>query len=343
MRVLVTGTAGFIGFHVALRLLARGDSVVGFDNVNNYYDLALKRLRLAEIDRFGAENGSSYTFVEADLADTAAVSKVFRTHEFDRVIHLAAQAGVRHSLRDPRSYVDSNIVGFVNVLEACRGAATPHLTYASSSSVYGTNTRMPFSEHDIADHPLQLYAATKRANELMAHSYSHLFALPTTGLRFFTVYGPYGRPDMAPMIFAEKIMAGEPIPLFNQGRHSRDFTFIEDIVEGIVRASDAIAAPDPTFDPATPDPSISSAPFRVLNIGNGQPVELKHFVRTLENCLGRSALIEYKPMQTGDVADTLADVSEIERQLGYRPMTPIEDGVARFAEWFLPWYSASRH
>lgn len=335
--VLLTGVAGFIGFHAARKLLARGDRVVGFDSVNDYYDPQLKRARLAELMRLRNERNADFRFVEADLADRSALDRVFAETRFDRVIHLAAQAGVRYSLENPESYVSSNLVGFANMLEVCRHAKVPHLTFASSSSVYGANRKVPFSEHDGVDHPIQLYAATKRSNELMAHAYSHLFALPVTGLRFFTVYGPWGRPDMAYYSFAEKIMAGQPIALFNHGRHSRDFTFIDDIVEGVVRASDRIAPPNPGFDPANPDPATSVAPFRLFNIGNGRPVELKHYVEVLEAALGKKAIIELKPMQVGDIEDTLADVSEIETALGYRPSTTVEEGIAAFVDWYLPY------
>ncbi|MBO0903664.1 NAD-dependent epimerase [Jiella sonneratiae] len=334
-RVLLTGVAGFIGFHTARKLLARGDAVVGFDSVNAYYDQRLKRARLAELDRQTQAAGHDFTFVEADLADRAALDRVFAQAPFDRVIHLAAQAGVRYSLENPESYVSSNLVGFANMLEVCRHAGVPHLTFASSSSVYGANRKVPFSEHDGVDHPIQLYAATKRSNELMAHAYSHLFALPVTGLRFFTVYGPWGRPDMAYFSFAEKIMAGQPIALFNHGRHSRDFTYVDDIVEGVVRASDRIAPPSPSFDPARPDPATSSAPFRIFNLGNGRPVELRRYVEVLEQALGKRAVIELRPMQTGDVEDTFADVGEIERALGYRPTTTVEEGLKAFVDWFL--------
>ena len=346
MRVLVTGSAGFIGFHVAAALLARGDAVQGFDNLNPYYDVGLKRARLAELDRIAAETGAPYGFAQADLADRAAVEAAFGQGvdggPFDRVIHLAAQAGVRHSLDQPLAYVESNLTGFAHVLEACRQARTPHLVFASTSSVYGSNTAMPFEEGEGADHPLQLYAATKRANELMAHAYAHLFALPCTALRFFTVYGPWGRPDMAPMIFAEAILQGRPIRLFNEGRHSRDFTFVGDIVEGVVRAADRPALPDPGFDPMAPDPATSSAPFRVYNIGNGAPVELADFVAALEDALGKKAVRKLAPMQPGDVADTWASTARIEAATGWRPATPLEDGVRRFAEWYLAWTGRER-
>jgi UDP-glucuronate 4-epimerase len=338
MKVLVTGSAGFIGFHVVHRLLARGDSVVGFDVVNDYYDPALKEARLADLDEAGRRQGANYAFVRADLADRAAVEDVFAAHGFDRVIHLGAQAGVRYSLENPRAYVDSNIVGFTNILEACRQARTPHLTYASTSSVYGANTRMPFSEHQPADHPLQFYAATKRANELMAHSYSHLFGLPTTGLRFFTVYGPWGRPDMALFLFASNIIKGRPITLFNHGRHTRDFTYVDDIVEGVVRASDQIAAPDPDWNSDSPDPGTSRAPWRIFNIGNSAPVMLTDYVDALEAALGRKAIRELAPLQPGDVPDTFADTTALQRAVGYRPSTPVEDGVRRFVDWYRGYY-----
>lgn len=274
MKVLVTGSAGFIGFHTAKKLLERGDEVVGFDSVNDYYDTSLKETRLAILEQTAKETGSAYTFIRGNLADQALVNQCFGTHNFDRVIHLAAQAGVRYSLENPHSYVESNIIAFTNVLEACRYAETPHLTYASTSSVYGANTKMPFSEHEGVNHPLQFYAATKKANEMMAHSYSHLFKLPTTGLRFFTVYGPWGRPDMALFKFTKNTLAGEPIPVFNHGNHTRDFTYIDDIVEGVIRSSDQIAEPNPNWDSDNPDPATSNAPFRIFNIGNNNPVKL---------------------------------------------------------------------
>jgi UDP-glucuronate 4-epimerase len=341
VRVLVTGTAGFIGFHVARALLARGDAVVGFDVVNDYYDVALKEARLAALDRAAAASNGAWRFRRADLADRAAVEAAFADADgggpFDRVIHLAAQAGVRYSLENPRAYVDSNLLGFTNVLEACRHARVPHLVFASTSSVYGANTTMPFAEGQGVDHPLQFYAATKRANELMAHAYAHLYALPCTGLRFFTVYGPWGRPDMAPMLFAEAIMAGRPIRIFNEGRHSRDFTSVDDIVEGVIRASDRPALPDPAWDPANPDPATSDAPFRLMNIGNGSPVELLDFIAALEEALGRKAIRELVPSQPGDVPDTWADTRRLEALTGWRPATPVEEGVRRFADWFLDW------
>ena len=339
MTTLVTGAAGFIGFHVAKQLLARGTDVVGYDVVNGYYDPALKEKRLELLAEAASAPGSgSFTFVRADLADKAAVDTVFAAHRFDRVIHLAAQAGVRHSLSHPLEYVQSNLVGFTNVLEACRHAATPHLTYASTSSVYGANTTMPFSEHAGVDHPLQFYAATKRANELMAHAYSHLFRLPTTALRFFTVYGPWGRPDMALFLFTKAIIAGEPIQLFNYGNHTRDFTFVEDIARGVILASDDVARPNPAWSSAAPDPATSSAPYRVLNIGNSAPVPLAEYVDAIEAVVGRKAVRELLPLQPGDVPDTEADTSALMAAVGYRPATSVKEGVARFVAWYREYY-----
>ncbi len=334
MRVLVTGAAGFIGFHVAQRLLARGDSVVGFDVVNDYYDPAIKEARLGVLE---GSNGD-FGFIRANLADRAAVERCFADHAFDRVIHLAAQAGVRYSLENPHAYVESNLVAFTNMLEACRHAAVPHLTYASTSSVYGANTTMPFSEHAGVDHPLQFYAATKRANELMAHSYSHLFRLPTTGLRFFTVYGPWGRPDMALFSFTKAILAGEPIKLFNHGKHIRDFTYVDDIAEGVIRASDQIARPNPDWDSAKPDPATSNAPFRLFNIGNNDPTELSAYVDAIEDALGIKAIREFLPLQPGDVPNTFADVSTLQAATGFVPGTSVREGVRRFAEWYRAFY-----
>ena len=333
MRILVTGAAGFVGFHVARMLLARGDAVVGFDNVNDYYDPALKEARLAELARMGGD----WTFLRADLADRAAVAAAFAGSGYDRVIHLAAQAGVRYSLENPMAYVESNLTGFTTILEAARASATPHLVYASTSSVYGGNTTMPFEEGQGVDHPLQFYAATKRANELMAHAYAHLYRLPCTGLRFFTVYGPWGRPDMAPMIFARAIAAGQPIRLFNQGRHSRDFTYVDDIADGVIRAADWIATPDPAFDPAHPDPASSDAPYWIYNIGNGAPVPLLDFIAALEREIGRPAIRELLPHQPGDVPDTWADTARLEAATGWRPRTSVDEGVRRFVEWFRAW------
>ena len=338
MKTLVTGNAGFIGFHTAKRLLERGDPVVGVDVVNDYYDPALKEARLAILERTSAETGTPYRFVRGNLADRSLVETLFAGEAFERVIHLAAQAGVRHSLVDPYSYVESNVLAFTALLEACRWNGVGHLTYASTSSVYGANTSMPFREDEAADHPIQFYAATKRANELMAHSYSHLFALPTTGLRFFTVYGPWGRPDMALFKFTRSILAGTPIDVFNHGRHTRDFTFVDDIVEGVLRVSDSPAAPDPLFDPRRPNPSTSSAPFRVLNIGNSSPVELGAYIDALEAALGRRAERNLLPLQPGDVPDTFADVSALEAAVGTWPRTGVQDGIDRFVTWYLAYH-----
>jgi UDP-glucuronate 4-epimerase len=330
---LITGTAGFIGFHLAKRLLERGDEVVGFDNVNGYYSVELKRDRLAQLHGY-----RNFTLVEADLANQSEVESVFRQHDFDRVVNLAAQAGVRYSLTNPRAYTESNLVGFLNILEACRHAQTPHLTYASSSSVYGGCTRMPFSTSDRVDHPLSLYAATKKANELMAHTYSHLYGLPTTGLRFFTVYGPWGRPDMALFIFTKAILEGRPIDVFNEGKMRRDFTYIDDIVEGVDRTSQQIAAPDASWNSEDPNPSTSSAPYRVYNIGNNQPVELSRFIEVIEQALGMKAKRNLLPMQPGDVPATFADIDALEAAVGFRPSTPIETGVQRFIDWYRQYY-----
>ncbi|MEP9387994.1 NAD-dependent epimerase [Mesorhizobium sp. KR9-304] len=338
MKILVTGNAGFIGFHVAKALLERGDEVVGFDVVNDYYDPKLKEARLRNLEETNRRTNSGYHFVRANLAERAAVETCFADHKFDRVIHLAAQAGVRYSLENPHAYVESNIVAFTNMLEACRHAGVAHLTYASTSSVYGANTNMPFSEHRPADHPLQFYAATKRANELMAHSYSHLFRLPTTGLRFFTVYGPWGRPDMALFLFTKSILAGEPIELFNNGNHTRDFTYVEDIAQGVIRASDQPAAPNSAWDSGDPDPATSSAPWRIFNIGNNNPVKLTEYVEALEVVLRRKAIVKLLPLQPGDVPDTFADVSELENAVHYKPNTPVREGVAEFVKWFRSYY-----
>jgi UDP-glucuronate 4-epimerase len=340
VKILVTGAAGFIGFHVAERLVERGDEVVGYDAVTDYYDPVLKEARLGMLEEIAVTARGRWTFIRADLADQVAVNAVFAKHEFERVIHLAAQAGVRHSLSHPHDYVRSNIIGFTNILEACRYNRTPHLTYASTSSVYGANTNMPFSEHDDADHPLQFYAATKRANELMAHAYSHLFRLPTTGLRFFTVYGPWGRPDMALFLFTKNILAGKPITLFNYGKHTRDFTYIDDIVEGVVRASDQIAEPNLQWKSHRPDPAASNAPFRIFNIGNNCPVRLTEYVEAIEETLGRTAIKELLPLQPGDVPDTSADVSELVEAVGYKPATPVREGVRAFVDWYRGYYGA---
>ncbi len=329
MRILVTGTAGFIGAALAQRLLARGDEVLGIDNHNDYYDPALKAARLA-----GFSTHPGYRHRHADLADAAAVHAAFAEFKPQRVVNLAAQAGVRYSLQNPGAYVQSNLVGFANVLEACRHGAVEHLVYASSSSVYGANRQLPFAVADAVDHPVSLYAATKKANELMAHSYSHLYRLPTTGLRFFTVYGPWGRPDMSPMLFAERISRGDPIDVFNYGHHSRDFTYIDDIVQGIERVLDRPAAAAADYDRVHPVAGQSDAPYRVYNIGNGQPVQLLRFIELLEQALGRHVEKRLLPMQAGDVADTWADVSALRRDTGYAPNTRIEDGVARFVAWY---------
>ena len=333
MRILVTGTAGFIGAALAQYLLARGDEVFGIDNHNDYYDPALKEARLA---RFATHPG--YTHLRADLADDAALRAAFARFQPQRVVNLAAQAGVRYSLKNPHAYVQSNLVGFVNMLEACRHQQVEHLVYASSSSVYGANQKLPFAVEDAVDHPLSLYAATKKANELMAHTYSHLYGLPTTGLRFFTVYGPSGRPDISTILFADRIVRGEPIDVFNHGQHSRDFTYVDDIVEGVVRALDHVAAPDPAYDPHRPNPGSSAAPYRVYNIGNDQPVQLLRFIELLEQNLGRRVEKHLLPMQPGDVPDTWADVSALRRDTGYAPNTAIEDGVERFARWYLDYH-----
>lgn len=333
MRILVTGAAGFIGAKLSEVLLARGDEVLGFDDLNAYYDPSLKQARLARL-----LPQANFRFVLGSLQDRAAVDAAFASFAPQRVVNLAAQAGVRYSLENPRAYVDSNVVGFLNILEACRHRAVEHLVYASSSSVYGANRKLPFSIDDNVDHPVSMYAATKKANELMAHTYSHLFGLPTTGLRFFTVYGPWGRPDMALFLFTRKILAGEPIDIFNHGHHSRDFTYIDDIVEGIVRTLDRVPAADPDRAPATPSPASSSAPYRLYNIGNRQPVELLRYIEVLEDCLGRKSERRLLPMQPGDVPDTCADVEALRRDVGYSPSTPVEVGVARFVDWYRGYY-----
>lgn len=339
MKILVTGSAGFIGFHTAKRLLERGDSVICFDVVNDYYDPAIKEARLNILEETAAQSGSEYHFIRANLAERQAVSDCFKKHSFDRVIHLAAQAGVRYSLVNPYAYVESNVLAFTNIIEACRHQQTPHLTYASTSSVYGANTTMPYSEHHGVNHPLSFYAATKRANELMAHSYSHLFRLPTTGLRFFTVYGPWGRPDMALFLFTKNIHEGKPIQVFNRGNHTRDFTYIDDIVEGVVRINDDIAQPDPEWDGANPDPASSNAPYRIFNIGNSNSVKLSEYIEAIEKALGKKAIKEMLPMQAGDVPDTFADVSALVRQVGYKPSTTVEKGVANFVNWYRAYYN----
>jgi UDP-glucuronate 4-epimerase len=335
-RILLTGSAGFIGSHVAMRLLERGDTVVGLDNLNDYYDVDLKRARLA---RFAGH--PAYTHVTADLADREAVERVFAGHRPQRVVHLAAQAGVRYAAQNPHVYVSSNLTGFLHVLEGCRHHGVEHLLFASTSSVYGANTAMPFSEHQSTEHPLTLYAATKKANEQMAHSYAHLYGVPCTGLRFFTVYGPWGRPDMALFLFTRAMLAGEPIPVFNHGRHRRSFTYVDDIVEGVLRTLDAVPAVDPDWRSDAPDPASSGvAPYRLYNIGNEQPVELLRYIEVLEHCLGRKATLEMLPLQAGDVPNTEADVSDLASAVDYRPQVPVEQGVAAFVRWYRDYYRA---
>lgn len=332
-KFLVTGAAGFIGFHVSQVLAARGDEVVGLDNLNDYYDLRLKHDRLQQL-----ENRPGFRFEKLDLVDRHAIASLFAAEQFTQVIHLAAQAGVRYSLTHPHTYVESNVVGFLNILEGCRHGAIQHLVYASSSSVYGANTQMPFSVHHNVDHPVSLYAATKKANELIAHTYSHLYNLPTTGLRFFTVYGPWGRPDMALFIFTKAILEGRPIDVFNHGRMRRDFTYIDDIVEGIIRVADRTARPNSEWSSDTPDPASSSAPFKVYNIGNSQPVELMSLIDSLERALGLAAKKNYLPMQPGDVPATFADVDDLTRDVGFKPATSIEEGIDRFVRWYRSYY-----
>ncbi|MCG8314642.1 MAG: NAD-dependent epimerase [Pseudomonadales bacterium] len=333
MKVLVTGAAGFIGFHLSQRLLARGDEVIGLDIVNDYYDVSLKYGRLDQLTSHDA-----FTFEKIALEDQDGIKEVFKKHQPQRVVNLAAQAGVRYSLENPQAYIDSNIVGFTNILEGCRHNGVEHLVYASSSSVYGANTAMPFSVHDNVDHPVSLYAASKKANELMAHTYSHLFNLPTTGLRFFTVYGPWGRPDMALFIFTKAILEGKPIQVFNYGKHRRDFTYIDDIVEGVIRTLDKVASPNPAWSGDNPDPGTSKAPYRIYNIGSNRPVELLRYIEVLEQNLGKQAEKELLPMQPGDVPDTYADVEALVEDVDYRPGTPLETGIANFVSWYRDFY-----
>ena len=333
MKILVTGTAGFIGSHLAHALLARGDEVIGIDNVNDYYDVSLKEARLARL-----KTNPGFTEARIALEDRDSINQIFAGHRPQRVVNLAAQAGVRYSLVNPQAYIDANLVGFCNILEACRHSKVEHLVYASSSSVYGANTSMPFSVHDNVDHPVSLYAASKKANELMAHTYSHLFGLPTTGLRFFTVYGPWGRPDMALFMFTKNILEGKPIDVFNFGQHKRDFTYIDDIVEGVVRTLDHVAEPNPDWNGDNPDSGTSKAPYRLYNIGNNQPVELMRFIEVLEKNLGKTAEKNFLPMQQGDVPATYANVDDLMRDVGYAPKTPIETGIARFVEWYKNYY-----
>lgn len=336
MTILVTGAAGFIGYHTCRYLIERGDQVVGIDNINDYYDVNLKHARLHQLEQ--CADSARFEFRKLDLASRTDLAALFDEFNFEKVINLAAQAGVRYAAVNPYAYVDSNIVGFVNILECCRHHDVAHLVYASSSSVYGANESLPFSEHDNVDHPVSLYAATKKSNELMAHAYSHLYNLPTTGLRFFTVYGPWGRPDMALFLFAKSILAGVPIDVFNYGNHIRDFTYIDDIVEGVVRVLDHSARPNPNWDGKVPDPATSTAPWRVYNIGNNSPVNLMDYIETLETRLGKTAEKNLKPMQPGDVPDTYADVTALVEDLGYRPSTTIDEGIDRFVTWYLDYY-----
>lgn len=333
MKILVTGAAGFIGFHLSKRLLSRGDEVVGIDNLNDYYDVNLKlsRIKLIETD-------DKFTFIKMDIADREAMEKLFAEHRFDRVVNLAAQAGVRYSIENPHAYISANIVGFTNILEACRHNKVAHLSYASSSSVYGANTKQPFSEHDNVDHPVSLYAASKKANELMAHTYSNLYGLPTTGLRFFTVYGPWGRPDMALFKFTKGIIENTPIDIYNNGEMIRDFTYIDDIIEGVVRVTDKIPEPNPAWSGADPDPASSFAPYRVYNIGNNFPVKLMDFVEAIEDALGKKAIKNMMPMQAGDVPSTRADTTALSQDTGFKPDTSVKDGIARFVAWYREYF-----
>ncbi|HYC60607.1 MAG TPA: NAD-dependent epimerase [Thermoanaerobaculia bacterium] len=336
MKILVTGAAGFIGYHTSMRLLERGDEVIGVDNVNDYYDVSLKHARLERLRAY-----PNFSFERLDIADRDAVAALFVRVKPEVVIHLAAQAGVRYSLENPHAYTDSNISGFLNILEGCRHHGVEHLVFASSSSVYGAHTKQPFSEHQNVDHPVSLYAATKKANELMAHTYAHLFRLPVTGLRFFTVYGPWGRPDMALFKFTRGILAGEPIPVFNRGQMIRDFTYVDDIVEGVVRVADRPAQPNPEWTGNDPDPATSAAPYRVYNIGNNMPVLLLDCIAMLEECLGKKAQMNFLPIQPGDVTSTMADVSELEQGVGFRPRTPLREGIGRFVDWYREYYRVS--
>jgi UDP-glucuronate 4-epimerase len=333
LKLLVTGAAGFIGFHTAKALLERGDQVVGLDNLNEYYDVTLKRARLAILEKYPA-----FKFVKLDLADREGMATLFAAEKFERVIHLGAQAGVRYSIQDPFAYISSNVQGTMTVLEGCRHNGVQHLVFASTSSVYGANTKMPFSVHQNVDHPLSLYAATKKGNELMAHTYASLYGLPVTGLRFFTVYGPFGRPDMALFLFTKAILAGQPIDVFNYGHHRRDFTYVGDIVEGVIRACDHVATANPAWNSDRPDPGTSRVPYRIYNIGNQQPVELMRYIEVLEDCLGRKAEKNLLPLQQGDVPDTWADVEDLVTDVGYRPSTPVEQGVRSFVDWYLEYY-----
>lgn len=333
MKILITGTAGFIGNNLAQKLLERGDEIIGIDNLNDYYDVSLKEARLNKI-----KDHPGFTEVRIDIEDRQAMEEAFKKYKPQRVVNLAAQAGVRYSLENPHAYIDSNIVGFTNILEGCRHNDVEHLVYASSSSVYGANTKMPFSVHDNVDHPVSLYAASKKANELMAHTYSHLFGLATTGLRFFTVYGPWGRPDMALFMFTKNILEGKPINVFNYGKHRRDFTYIEDIVEGVTRTLDNVAAPNPEWNGDNPDSATSKAPFKIYNIGNNSPVELMYYIETLEKCLGKKAEMNMLPLQDGDVPETYANIDALMNDVGFKPETRIEDGIANFVEWYRGYY-----
>ncbi len=334
MKVLVTGVAGFIGMHLSKRLLERGDEVVGIDNLNDYYDVQLKHDRLKQLENF-----DNFTFIKMDMADREGIAMLFKEQQFNRVMNLAAQAGVRYSLENPLAYVDSNLVGFANILEGCRHNKVEHLVYASSSSVYGSNTDMPFSVHDNVDHPVSLYAATKKSGELMAHTYSHLYDLPTTGLRFFTVYGPWGRPDMSPSLFAGAILRDEAINVFNEGKMQRDFTYIDDIVEGVIRVIDKVAEPDSEYDKSSPDPATSYAPYRVYNIGNNEPVELMEFIETIENAVGKKADKNMMGMQDGDVVATFADIDALISAVGFKPATPLKDGIGKFVDWYKEYHT----
>ena len=333
MKILVTGAAGFIGFHLILRLLNRGDEVIGLDNLNNYYDVSLKQARLAQL-----QSEQLFTFTQLDLGDQEGINNLFTTHQFDVVVNLAAQAGVRYSLQNPHAYINSNILGFTNILEGCRHSQVKHLVFASSSSVYGANTKIPFSVHENVDHPISLYAASKKANELMAHTYSHLYGLPTTGLRFFTVYGPWGRPDMAYFLFTKAILSGQRIDVFNYGKMKRDFTYIDDIIEGVVRVIDTIPQGNPHWSGDKPDPGTSKAPYKIYNIGNNNPVELLHFIEVIEDCLGMKAQKNMLPLQPGDVTMTYADVDDLIADVGFKPATPIEVGIRRFIDWYRDYY-----
>lgn len=333
MKIMVTGSAGFIGHALTLRLLERGDDIVGIDNLNDYYDVTLKQNRLSHLTAY-----PNFINLQCDLEDAASIASAFETHKPQRVVNLAAQAGVRYSLESPQTYISSNLVGFINILEGCRHHDVEHLVYASSSSVYGINSSMPFSVHDNVDHPISLYAATKKANELIAHSYSHLFSLPTTGLRFFTVYGPWGRPDMALFKFTRAILADQPIDVFNFGKHKRDFTYIDDVIEGVIRILDKLPGSNETWDSANPDPATSSAPYRIYNIGSNNPVDLMDYIEVLEKCLGKTAEKNFLPLQAGDVPETYADVDALIEDVDYKPATRVEDGIARFVEWYKDYY-----